>query len=514
MTVTAGASVDEAAFLCPGRLLLQGRPAGARSVMGAGSSLPADKTRRDRRWLGFGLHELFQLSEDAHSTTALTEDAQRVEDIFAGAYGGSVDAGRMHGGADISMDGPIGELAAGEAVATACLAAVPIELALQQTRAWLAHDLSLSCAQSDTFQAVIAQRLHILHCVHAAMVRAWPRVWPVDRLIGSGASAASIADESADRHNVTGASGDAEGGDEDDTASRDELDTELRALPHSAQLAMRLLFGMLDAVQPQHTGNGADALRATPAVTRKRRTRRDSRPRRLLDDAGDESVGAGSGTAGVDGGDEVTSDDWGRRDEESESESESESDSESESENESEKDEEEHAAERAALLAELVPLLNELPPLSLVPPDGGTAAVGAAAYAARAAARALAPALFTLLAARAAHQVASARLRARPAHHASAARGATVAPARPSTPAERVPLSRFLPLRWERRLPVQLPRSRSRPVTCRLWRSVQAARAARRESGRACPAGWQCGRRWAQTARPPRYFGPHPQLRP
>ena len=111
-----------------------GALAGARGVMGAGSSLPADKTRRDRRWLGFGLHELFQLSEDAHSTTALTDtgSAQRVEDIFAGAYGGSgyanqrsrsgemamfgvggdVDAGGAHGGgADASMDGPIGELA-------------------------------------------------------------------------------------------------------------------------------------------------------------------------------------------------------------------------------------------------------------------------------------------------------------------------------------------------------------------------------------------------------------------
>ena len=80
--------------------------------MGAGSSLPADKTRRDRRWLGFGLHELFQLSEDAHSTTALTDtgSAQRVEDIFAGAYGGSGYANQRSRSGEMTMFGYLTEM--------------------------------------------------------------------------------------------------------------------------------------------------------------------------------------------------------------------------------------------------------------------------------------------------------------------------------------------------------------------------------------------------------------------
>ena len=131
--------------------------------------------RRDRRWLGFGLHQLFQLSEDRalpKESTALANGSVTGL-VGMGGVGGDFGAAPHH--RDGARSGtPCAELVADEAVATTCLADVPPELAVRQTAAWLADGLGAACVQEDSFQKMVVQRLQILQCVHGAMQRTWP----------------------------------------------------------------------------------------------------------------------------------------------------------------------------------------------------------------------------------------------------------------------------------------------------------------------------------------------------
>jgi hypothetical protein len=115
--------------------------------------------------------------------------------------------------------------------AVAYLADIDSSVGIRQTASRLARILTSMCRQEDPFGVVVAQRVHILRCLHFAMNRMWPRSLASCASLSFPRSADIIAAPAAEKSsNVL------------------YQPVPARPLPYGAQLGTKLFYALLNFV--------------------------------------------------------------------------------------------------------------------------------------------------------------------------------------------------------------------------------------------------------------------------